>query len=178
MRFRTGAAWRRQAGGVVIFPVGHVTGDHGMSSKNRIVHVEWRTQDTERLKGFYGSLFDWKFKPAAPNYAIVETGSAELKGGIFQMDVGSPLPVGVSNYIEVDELAPYEEKVKSLGGQILLSNQEVPGWGWFSIFTDVDHNVMALWRASPDEKAAKKAAKKARKAAKKDKKGKKKSKKK
>ena len=145
-----------------------------MGAKNKIVHVEWRTQDKERLKSFYSSLFEWKFKDAMPSYSLVESGNQELQGGIWQMEVGSPVPVGVSNYVEVDELQPYEEKVKALGGQVLVSNQEVPGFGWFTMFTDVDHNVMALWRSSPDEKEARKAAKKARKAAKKDKKSKKK----
>ncbi len=137
-----------------------------MARKNHIQHVEWRSKDAPRLQSFYGSVFAWKFKDWN-GYAVVDTGDKDHGGGIMQLGEGMPMPPGVTNYITVEDLAPYEEKIKSNGGQIFMSNQEVPGMGWFSVGADPDGNSLAIWKSAPRPKAARKAAKKAAKATKK-----------
>jgi predicted enzyme related to lactoylglutathione lyase len=150
-----------------------------MARKNTFCHVEWRSKDAARLQKFYSSLFDWKFNETGmPGYTMADFGNKGLGGGIMQLnDQGPPMPPGMTDYITVEELAPYEEKIKALGGHVVFSNMQVPNMGAFSGFTDVDGNMLALWKPSePDkkaEKAAKKAAKAAKKAAKKEKKKKK-----
>jgi len=138
--------------------------------KNSIGHVEWRTRDTARLKSFYGSLFKWKFVESMPGlYTSVNTGNDKLGGGILQLGAGDQMPTGISNYVNVDDLDAHEEKIKALGGQILISKREVPGQGYFSVFTDPDSNIMAVWQpiSAKDRRAAEKLAKKAAKAEKK-----------
>ena len=39
-------------------------------------------------------------------------------------------------YINVDDLAAYRKKVVAAGGKIHVEEQEVPGMGRFSLFTD------------------------------------------
>jgi predicted enzyme related to lactoylglutathione lyase len=139
-------------------------------AKNSIGHVEWRTRDTARLKSFYGSLFKWKFDEAMPGvYTSVRTGNDAVGGGILQLGAGDQMPTGISNYINVDDLDAQEEKIKALGGQILISKREVPGEGRFSVFTDPDSNIMAVWQpiSAKDKRAAEKLAKKSAKAEKK-----------
>jgi uncharacterized protein len=140
-----------------------------MGKKNVVGHVEWRTRDTERLKSFYGKIFKWKFKDAMPGiYTQVSTGNREITGGILQLQAGEQIPTGTSNYISVDDLADAESKILEQGGKVLMSKNEVPGEGWFSVFTDPDGNVMAVWQAmsKKERKAQKKALKAAQKATK------------
>ena len=137
--------------------------------KNAIQHIEWTTRDPRRLQSFYDELFDWNFFEAMPGYTMIEG-----LGGIFEAP-DPQMPVAITPYVNVEELGVIEEKIARLGGTIHKSRQEVPGRGWFSLFSDPDGNVVGLWqpmaapaaaRARP--KAAKKAAKKpARKVAKK-----------
>ncbi len=142
-----------------------------MGRKNPVQHVEWRTKDAARLKDFYGSIFDWKFMDWMPGYIGIDFGQKDAGGGIFSIPEGQPIPTGVSNFITVEELEPYEEQIKAKGGQVMMSGQEVPNVGRFTMFTDPDGNALALWQQFPpskeQEKAARKAAKKEKKAAKK-----------
>src|SRR5260221_4804951 len=102
-----------------------------MGKKNPIVHVEFRRKDKSRLQDFYASLFSWKFKEFGADYTVIDTGAKEGGAGIQQIREGMPMSPGVANYIAVDELAPYEEKIRAIGGQVTMSNQEVPGMGHF-----------------------------------------------
>ena len=34
------------------------------------------------------------------------------------------------------------------GGKVVLDEQEVPGMGWFSLFSDPDGRVMGIWKAA------------------------------
>lgn len=144
-----------------------------MAKKQPIVHVEYRTRDAGKLKHFYGSVFEWKFDDVMPGYTMFDAGNKELGGGIMHLGPDQQMPAGVSNYIGVKSLEETEGKITAHGGKILMSKQEVPGMGSFSVFTDVDGNFVGIWQAV-DKKEAKKAAK----AAKAEKKAKKKEKKK
>lgn len=129
-------------------------------AKNRIVHVEWRTNDGAKLSHFYGELFNWKFKAEgeANQYTLVDTKNKELAGGIFQLPPGALMPPGFMNYIEVDDLEAYEKKVQTLGGKVMMSKQPVEKWGTFSVFADLDGNVVGLWESlkKKDKKKKKK----------------------
>jgi predicted enzyme related to lactoylglutathione lyase len=129
--------------------------------KNLIQHIEWTTRDPARLRTFYGRIFDWKFSDAMPGYTLIEG-----LGGIF--DAPDPqMPIVITPYVNVRDLSETESKVAAAGGQIHKSKQEVPGRGWFTLFSDPDGNVIGLWQAMmpPAKKPAKKAAKKAAKRA-------------
>ncbi len=44
-------------------------------------------------------------------------------------------------------LAAYRKKVVAGGGKICVEEQEVPGMGAFSLFTDPEGRMMGLWKA-------------------------------
>ena len=135
-----------------------------MSKRNRIVHVEWRTRDIERLKNFYKTAFRWKFEEPMTGYALADMGSKEARGGFMQIASGSPLQPGVVSFLGAEDLGAAEAAIREAGGQIVASAQPVEGWGRFSVFTDPDGNQLALWQS---EEAVKQVAKDARRAAKK-----------
>ena len=135
-----------------------------MGKRSRIVHIEWRSRNVERLKQFYKSAFRWKFKDPMPGYAVADMGTKETGGGFMQIESGSPLQPGIVGFLESDDLGSSEAAIREAGGQILASAQPVEGWGRFSVFTDPDGNQLALWQS---EASVKKMAKQAKKAAKK-----------
>jgi len=108
--------------------------------KNNIQHIEWTTRDPGRLRSFFAGIFDWQFREAMPGYTMIDG-----VGGIF--DAPDPqMPVGVTPYVNVADLAEKERRITAAGGQIHKSKQEVPGMGWFTIFSDPDGNMLALWQ--------------------------------
>ena len=115
---------------------------------NIIQHIEWTTRDPERLRSFFAGIFDWQFREAMPGYTMIDG-----VGGIF--DAPDPqMPIGVTPYVNVADLGEKEKRVAAAGGQIHKSKQEVPGMGWFTIFSDPDGNMLAMWQAAQKAPAA------------------------
>ena len=115
--------------------------------KNDIQHIEWTTRDPGRLRSFFAGIFDWQFREAMPGYTMIDG-----VGGIF--DAPDPqMPVGVTPYVNVTDLAEKEQRITAAGGRIHKSKQEVPGMGWFTIFSDPDGNMLALWQPAAKARA-------------------------
>lgn len=111
---------------------------------NLIQHHEWNTRNPERLKEFYGKLFDWTFDDSQmKGYTLIDG-----IGGIFTIppEMGD-MPTGITNYVNVDSLEAKEKLLREAGATIYVSKQEVPGMGWFTIFADPDGNTVAMWEA-------------------------------
>jgi predicted enzyme related to lactoylglutathione lyase len=53
-------------------------------------------------------------------------------------------------YVGVYDLGAYRKKIVKAGGKIHVEEQEVPGMGWLSLFTDPEGRMMGLWK--PKEK--------------------------
>jgi predicted enzyme related to lactoylglutathione lyase len=127
------------------------------------------SQDPEHVSDFYAKIFGWKVKHMPEmNYRLVETGGkGGLSGGIFKPEREGPWPGNMLFYILVDDLAAYREKIVAAGGKIHVEEQEVPGMGTLSLFTDPEGRMNGLWKAAgrpakkPARKAARKPAKKA-----------------
>jgi len=130
-----------------------------------VVHWELMSKDPAKVAAFYAGLFGWKVhhRPEL-NYRIVETGSKEgINGGILKPEREGPWPGNMLFYIAVDDLGAYRKKIVEAGGRIHVEEQEVPGMGSFSLFTDPEGRMNGLWSAKgPTRKAAQKAAKKRR----------------
>ena len=137
---------------------------------NPVVHWELMSNDPAGVSAFYAKIFGWKVKHMPElNYRVVETGAKGemrgINGGIFKPEREGPWPGNMLFYVMVDDLAAYREKIVAAGGQIHVEEQEVPGMGTLSLFTDPEGRMNGLWKVAP--MLAKKPAKKAKKAAKK-----------
>ncbi len=114
---------------------------------NPVVHWEFWTKSPEKVAEFYGKVFDWKIQ-AIPGmqYQMVETGGlGGINGGIMTPKEG-PWPGNMSFYIDVDDLNAYRQRIQDAGGKILVEQQEVPGMGAFSLFSDPDGRVVGIWK--------------------------------
>jgi uncharacterized protein len=117
---------------------------------NPVVHWELMSKDPEKVSAFYQQVFDWRIQHRPElNYRIVETGSkVGINGGIVKPDREGPWPGNMLVYIAVDDLAAYRKRVVAAGGQIHVEEQDVPGMGAFSLFTDPEGRMMGLWKAA------------------------------
>ncbi len=113
---------------------------------NPFVHVELATQDLEKSKKFYTSLFNWKLEEIpGMDYTIIMVGEGTGGGMMKKPDPGIPdnwLP-----YILVDDVRASTKKAKSLGATICKDVTEVPDMGWFSVITDPNGATFGLWQS-------------------------------
>ena len=114
-----------------------------------IVHVEIHVKEPKKAEKFYGTLFGWKFQRVPGiDYSLFEAPSGP-GGGIGGLQPGNWQP-GVINYISVNSVDEYVEKVKKAGGKIISPKAEVMGQGWFAVFEDPTGTRMALWQQNPN----------------------------
>ena len=116
-----------------------------------IVHFEIPTDNIERAKKFYSSLFGWKIErmPGPMEYwmfsATGDNGEQTIGGGVVKRQHPQHT---ITNYIGVDSVLEYAKKVEKLGGKVAVPKTEVPGFGWFAVCTDTENNTFALWEST------------------------------
>lgn len=114
-----------------------------------IVHFDVPADDVERARTFYAELFEWKFfaPPGFPDFFLIETadeaGRPSLGGGLGKR--GSP-DQRIMNYIGVPSIEEYAEKIRLLGGRVLVSKMIVPGFGYMAVCADTEGNRFGLWQ--------------------------------
>ena len=115
-----------------------------------VVHWEFLSRDPAKVSDFYQKIFGWKVQHMPElNYRVVETGGqGGINGGIMKPEHDEPWPGNMTVYINVDDLAAYRKRIVAAGGKILIEEQEVPGMGTLSLFTDPDGRMMGLWKAA------------------------------
>ena len=117
-----------------------------------IVHFDIPAKDVEKLKKFYSELFNWKIYrvPGPIDYWLIETVPVNeqgmtvrpgVNGGMYKKDQPELKPV---NYILVEDIDEYIQKIKHLGGTITQPKQEVPGVGWIALAIDPEGNPFAI----------------------------------
>ena len=115
---------------------------------NSVVHWEMMSKDPAQVSAFYEKIFGWKIRHIPDmNYRFVETGGkGGINGGILKPAREGPWPGNMVLYIDVDDIAAYRRRISAAGGKIHVEEQEVPGMGMFSLFTDPDGRMMAIWK--------------------------------
>ncbi|HEY6383847.1 MAG TPA: VOC family protein [Pseudolabrys sp.] len=116
---------------------------------NPVVHWELMSKDPAKVSDFYAKIFGWTVKHMPElNYRTVDTGGeGGINGGIFRPEREGPWPGNLVFYIAVDDLPAFRKKIVAAGGKIHVEEQEVPGMGTLSLFTDPEGRMMGLWKA-------------------------------
>jgi predicted enzyme related to lactoylglutathione lyase len=112
-----------------------------------IVHYEIAGRDAKKLVAFYGGVFGWKFadSPAMENYFMAETpGDADV--AIYDVDSMGGGEPRVTNYISVDNVKTYVEKIAAAGGTV-IHEFTVPFMGHGAIALDPEQNMIGVWQA-------------------------------
>jgi len=117
-----------------------------------ICHFEIPADDLLRARKFYETLFGWEFKhyPEMDYWGIMtgEEGKAVNGGMMKRQNPQHP----ILNYIDVECVDTYSQKVKDLGGQVVMGKTPVEGMGWFAICLDSENNAFGLWETNPNYK--------------------------
>lgn len=109
-----------------------------------VVHFEIGCRDTAKTQEFYGKLFDWNIEAYGPA-AMISTGAeAGIQGHISAL--GHEPHNYVTVYVQVDDLQSYLDRASQLGGGTVVPPTEVPGMGQFAWMTDIDGNIIGLWK--------------------------------
>lgn len=116
-------------------------------SKHPIVHVEIPSKDLKKNSKFYADLFGWKITDVPElNYALFDPGEGAGPGGGFPLVDGNVTRTDrVLVYVQSDDIEVDLKKIASLGGKTVLPKTEIPGQGWFAVFTDPEGNTLALY---------------------------------
>ncbi len=120
-------------------------------STHPFVHIEISTADREASGKFYSELFGWHVEQQPEmNYATFDT--HEGVGGGFN-PVSDSNPAGlVTVYVGTDDINSTLAKAEKLGGKTYVPKSEIPGMGWFAIFTDPSGNKIGLYTEQPMQK--------------------------
>ena len=117
-----------------------------------VIHFEIAANDMARLKRFYADLFGWKIEGSAemPDYQMITTaeeGKPGINGGL--MKKRAPQQCNV-NYVSVESIETYANKLQQLGGQMVVPKMAVPKMGYFAVGVDPEGNPVGLWQTDPN----------------------------
>jgi hypothetical protein len=112
---------------------------------NPFVHIELQTQEVDKSKKFYTSMFDWKLEEIpGMDYTIINVGEG-TGGGMMKKPVPG-IPDNWLPYILVADAAASTKKARALGATIAKDVTEIPGFGWFSVILDPTGAAFGLWQ--------------------------------
>lgn len=113
-------------------------------AKHAICHIEWASTDLDRSKAFLAGLFGWEIKPWGEGYLTCKPPEG-VGAGIMKVDRVEPGQTPLV-YVEVEEIEPYLDKAKQLGGGVAVGKTEIPKLGWFAHLTDPDGGIVGLFQ--------------------------------
>ena len=116
-------------------------------SQHPIVHVEIPAADQEST-GVLQRLFGWNYQ-AYPemDYAMFEAEGGP-GGGFPKVDGQMVTPGAVLVYVGTDDIEASLAKAEALGGSTVVPKTEIPGQGWFAVFSDPTGNKLALYTSA------------------------------
>ena len=117
-------------------------------AQHPIVHIEFSAKDREAAGKFYSEIFGWQIQQMPEmNYATFEAEGGP-GGGFNPLTEESPAGT-VTVYIDTDDIEATLSKIAAKGGKVVHSKAEIPGYGWFAIFSDPTGNKVGLYTATP-----------------------------
>ena len=115
--------------------------------KNPVVWFEVVGKDGDKLRRFYGDLFDWQIQDSGgeQNYGLVAAAEKGIGGGVgASPDGGSG---HVTFYVEVDDLSAYLKKAEGLGGSTVMPPTDIPAFNLsFAMLTDPEGHLIGLMK--------------------------------
>ncbi len=114
--------------------------------KHGICHVEWRSTDFERTKGFYGGLFEWSFQDWDGNYLLFQSPGG-IGGGFEKVSAPNPGKSPVV-YVLVEDVEPYVVRAAELGGGVVMPKTQIGDVGWMALLSDPDGNHVGVFQSA------------------------------
>jgi uncharacterized protein len=130
--------------------LGNLSPKENRMSPHPIVHIEIVSTDVKVSSDFYSQLFGWKIQtnPEWQDYYLFNPESGP--GGAFMPPDDKLYKAGdVVLYAETDDIEGTLKKVEELGGTVVLPKTDIPGVGWFALFSDPTGVRLALYTPLP-----------------------------
>jgi predicted enzyme related to lactoylglutathione lyase len=112
-----------------------------------IVHIDIPAINGKDSAEFYAKTFDWKLEHA-PEFDYWQFAAEGGPGGGFMQagEQGATINQLVV-YIGTDDIEGSLASVEANGGKTILPKTEIPGIGWYAIFSDPVGNSLALYKS-------------------------------
>jgi len=119
-----------------------------------VVHFEVIGKDGDKLRAFYGELFDWQIDADNDmSYGLVQRdGNVNGDGvGIGGGIAGGPEGYGghVTFYVEVPDVEAALQKAEALGGTRMMGPERPMEMVEIGLFSDPEGHVIGLVKAEP-----------------------------
>ena len=124
-------------------------------SHHNIGRVCWRelmTDNTDRVKGFYGELFGWKFDDMPMGdmtYTIIKLGDRGI-GGLMKKPMPEA-PAAWLSYVSVKDADAVAATAKAEGGTVVVPPTDIPNVGRFTVFVDFAGAAMAALKCDGEQ---------------------------
>ena len=118
----------------------------------RVVHFEIYADDVDRAHKFYADVLRWEINkwdgPPQMDYRLVTTGTdgTGINSGLTRRPPGGTAGV---NYVDVESIEEYLDKVQAAGGTILQPKIPIPSVGYIAVCQDTEGNPSGLHQADP-----------------------------
>ena len=111
--------------------------------EGQLVHFELPAKDSGRAKGFWSSLFGWKYQEfeGPVEYSMLQ--GNEPGGAIYPSQEGESGPVIYFGTGDIDKTLA---RVRELGGSA-EDKQPIPAIGWFARCSDTEGNAFSLFQS-------------------------------
>jgi len=126
------------------------------SDKKQAANIVWfeiPADNPERAKTFYKNLFGWNINPfpGSDDYWHIDTGGAdETPDGALKKRKRPEEPI--INYVSVNSVDKYADKIAKLGGKICMAKTAVPQMGYFAVCQDTEGNSFGIWQSEQNAK--------------------------
>ncbi len=128
-------------------PKNHI-GAQLVNMPNTLVWNELQTNDVERAKSFYGSVFGWTNQTDENGYVVFMAGD-RAQAGMMAIDPSwGNVPPNWSVYIMVEDLDAAAAKAQELGGSLLVPPTEAGEIGRFSVVRDPQGGALTIMQFS------------------------------
>jgi len=108
-------------------------------------HIEIPSRDFDKVKKFYGGLFDWKFREMEGMKYLLFT-PPDGPGGGFSQGADFVEKPGTLLYVEVSDIEASIKKAERLGGQCKRGKTMItPEHGYFAELKDLEGNLLGIW---------------------------------
>jgi hypothetical protein len=116
-------------------------------ANHSVVHIEIPASDPKALGAFYGEVFGFKIEvDEQMNY--VQFSPEDGPGGGFPEVSDQFKPGDVMVYFGTNDIEATLGKIEAGGGATVMPKTEIPGIGWFAIFSDPTGNQLALYTSA------------------------------
>lgn len=112
----------------------------------RVIHFEIPAAVPDTSMKFYKQVFGWTFdQMGQQEYYMAKTGEEGTPGinGAIMKRKHPEQPV--TNNIQVNNLDKTIQKIKKLGGKIVVSKMMIPETGHLAFFKDLDGNIFGIF---------------------------------